>query len=161
MNEEKIYYHFDWLNGWFAFNTALTIVFGFFLIKCPCLICWPQMIVLIGVTLFSWAVWAYKYIKKHIMAVVTDETIKIDHNNPLKWKDVKSAEEKMVRCCFKWRKVLVLRPKPDIDYKYSFLQKHNSGFEAFSIPLYGLLTPEDEQRITEIVAKRVKIKKLK
>ena len=160
MKEKVFYYNFNWLNGWFVLNVVLFIVLGHCLYTCPCLLCWPQTIILLAVFLFSVAVWAYKYLFKHKMAVITDENITIDHCKPLKWKDIASAEERMVYCCFKHRKILVLVPKENIDYQYNFLQKHNCDFTPFSIPLYGLLTPEDEVEICKIVAKKIKIKKM-
>ena len=94
------------------------------------------------------------------MAVITDDTIKIDHSNPIAWKDIETGEERMVKCCGKERRVIVLLPKKGIDYKYSFLQKHNGDFTAFCLPLYGLLTPEDEEKVFRIVASKVGLKAL-
>ena len=93
------------------------------------------------------------------MAVVTDESITIDHNAPLKWRDIAAAEIREIYCCLQKRKILVLLPKEGIDYQYNWLQKHNAGFTAFSIPLYGILTPEDERELTEIVTDKIGLRK--
>ena len=101
MEEKIFYYKFDWLNGWFVLNVVLFIVLGYCFYQCPCLLCWPQTIILLVMFLLSVGVWGYKYLCKHKMAVVTDDNITIDHCNPLKWKDISLAEERDVYCCFK------------------------------------------------------------
>ena len=65
-------------------------------------------------------------------------------------------EEKEVRCWFRKYKVIVLNPKKNIDYQYNYLQKHNCGFGAFSIPLYGIVREEDIKEIRDILAKKVR-----
>lgn len=159
-NQKIFYYKFNKFNSWLLLNIALCVMLAGCLYQCPCMIAWPQVQVLLGTFFLSLAAWGYKYLCKLPMAVIDDETIKIDHNQPLKWCDVKDAEERMVRCGFHDRKVLVLNEKEGIDYKYSYLQKHNCGFGAFSIPLYGLISPEDEKEVSAIVASKVKVKKL-
>ena len=94
------------------------------------------------------------------MAVITDKDITIDHNAPLAWKDIAYAEETIVKCCGKNRKVLSLVARDGIDYKYNWLQNHNP-FPAFSIPLYGIISKEDEEKITKIIDKKVGIKSAK
>lgn len=161
MKHPKIfYYSFNRVNFWLMFNIAFFITLAYVAITCPCLFYWTQTQVLMGVFLFSCLAWSWKYIKKHKMAVITDESIAIDHCQPLKWDDVKEAKEKMVRCGFFSKKVLVLETKKNIKYCYNFLQKHNCGFTPFSIPLYGILSPKDEAEIIKIVAQKVTIKKL-
>lgn len=157
---KKFYYNFKPLNAWLIFNLIITLLVG------SCFMCgwqvlfWPQMQVLIGTVLFSWGTWYYKYIYPQIMAVVTDESIKIDHTNPLKWQDIDYAQEQDVFCCFRKYRVLALIPKKDISYKYIWWQKYNC-FPAFSIPLYGLLTKEDEKELMSLIAKKVKLKHFK
>ncbi|MBQ9271276.1 MAG: hypothetical protein IJ218_03325 [Alphaproteobacteria bacterium] len=155
------YYNFKALNAWLVFNLLLTLLI------CSCFLCgtriwlYPQMYVIIGVVLFSWCTWYYKYMYPQIMAVVTDDSIKIDHTNPLKWSDIAYAEEREVYCCFKMRKIIVIVPRDDIDYQYNWLQKHNAGFTAFSIPLYGLLSKHDEQELAELIDRKIGLKKLR
>lgn len=60
---------------------------------------------------FSWLVWSYKYLLPQRLAVVDDKTITIDHCRPLAWKDIKNAEEKIVRCGFRRLRIIVLHPK--------------------------------------------------
>lgn len=158
--KKTFYYNFKPLNLLLLFNTGITLLVG------SCFWCgwrillYPQMWIIIGSVIFSWGVWYYKYIHPQTMAVITDESIKIDHTNPIKWKDIDHAEEKDVYCCFKKHRVLALIPKENIDYRYNWLQKHNP-FPEFSIPLYGLLIPEDEKEITNIVSQKVKLISLK
>ena len=161
MKKEKVfYYHFDKINPWFMFNTALLIMLTYVSVKCSCLLFWWQTQVLWGVAIFSWLVWGYKYLHKQRLATINDKTITIDHCAPLAWKDVDHAEERMVRCCFRKLKIIVLIPKKNIDYKYNFLQRHNGEFTAFSIPLYEIVSSEDAEEITKIIAKKVKLVKL-
>lgn len=95
------------------------------------------------------------------MALVDDESITIDHCKPLYWKDVKDAEEKIVRCCFLKRRIIVLNIKEGVDYQYNFLQKHNGAFTPFSIPLYGIIGKEDEEEIVRIISAKIPLKRLK
>lgn len=99
--------------------------------------------------------WCYKHIK-HKAVVVTDESIKIDYCNPLMWKDIKTAEVKNIHMGCKDYKILSLEPKENIEYRYNWLQKHNCQFGPFAIPLYGILTPEDEAEVEKIVKGKVK-----
>lgn len=157
---KTFYYRFNRINLWMALNAALVITLVWCLSRCPCLLYWRQTQVLIGVASFSILAWGYKYILKHKMAVVTDDDITIDHCAPLKWKDVAAAEERLVRCGLRKYKVIALIPKDGIDYKYNFLQKHNGGFTAFSIPLYGIISNSDADEISGIVKDKVPFSKL-
>ena len=157
---EVIYYHFKKNYVWLVLNILAIAAL------CSCLFCslsyayWWEFQVLLALLILSLLIWIYKYAAKQVMAVITDDTIKIDHNNPVAWKDIEVGEERMVKCCGKERRVIVLIPKKDIDYKYNFLQKHNGDFTPFCLPLYGLLTPEDEEKIFRIVANKVGLKEL-
>ena len=160
---EVIYYKFKkgfWCWLWLIFDVAALAL----LFKCLCcpvrLYTW-QILALLIVVAAHLGVWLYKFAADNEMAVISDKDIKIDHNNPIAWKDIAYAEEKMVRCCGKDRKILSLVPHDGIDYKYSWLQLHNAGFTAFSIPLYGIISKEDEEKIIKIIEKKVGIKTLK
>ena len=76
-------------------------------------------------------------------------------SNKLRWSDIASIEEKEVHCCFQKYKVMILKPKADIEYHYNFLQKHNGEFTAFAVPLYGILSKEDEDKIVTIIKEKV------
>ena len=115
---------------------------------------------MLALLILSLLIWIYKYAAKQVMAVITDDTIKIDHTNPIAWNDIEIAEERIVNCCGKKRRVIILIPKKGIDYKYNSLQKHNGDFTPFCLPLYGLITPEDEEKIFRIVANKVGLKAL-
>jgi len=160
MKAKEFYYTFNKINAWFIFNAALLIMLVYISFKCSCLLFWWQTQVLWGVALLSWLIWGYKYLLKHRVALIDDKTITIDHCRPLAWKDIKQAEERIVRCCFRKLKVIVLVPKEGIDYQYNFLQKHNGDFTAFSIPLYEIVSPEDAKAIKEIIARKVKLVEL-
>jgi len=153
----KIYYYrFKRLNCWLLFNLLLIAKAVYCAIKCPIVFAYPQSYVILGCIFVSVAAWCFKYMLKHPMAYVNEESIKIDHCNPLKWEDVESTEEKDVYCGFKHMPVLVLNPKKGIDYKYNFLQKHNSGFTAFSIPLYDIVDPNDRDELVKFIKQKVK-----
>lgn len=153
----KIYYYrFKRLNCWLIFNILLLAKVVYCVVKCPVVFAYLQSYVILACVFVSVALWCYKYLLKHPMAVVNDESIKIDHCEPLKWKDIASVEEKDVYCGFKHMPVLVLNPKKGLDYKYNFLQKHNSGFTAFSIPLYDIVAPEDRDELVKLIKRKVK-----
>ena len=160
MAEKIIYYSFKRCNAWLIFNLIFSLLIGACFVCCPHICFYPQMYILVGVVIFSWIMWGYKYIYPQKMAVITDESIKIDHTAPLKWADFAAAEEREIYCCFQKRKIVVLLPKENLDYPYNWVQKHNPGFTAFSIPLYGLLSPEDEKEIITTIEKHIKIKLL-
>lgn len=161
LNEKKFYYKFKPLNVWLFLN----LCFALFLFHCgwcfPSLLFWWQMQVLIGTCLFSWGLWIYKYLFSHLLAVIDDEKIKIDHCEPLYWTDVDKAEEKFVQCDFRKYPVIILVPKSGLKYQYNFLQKHNGKFTAFSLPLYPVISRKDAKKLETIVAQKVKLKKLK
>lgn len=157
---EIIYYHFKKNYTWLILNILALAAL------CSCLFCslsyafWWEFQILFGLLIFSLLLWIYKYALKQTMAIITDDTIKIDHTNPIAWNDIEIAEERIVNYCGKKRRVIVLIPKKDIDYKYNFLQKHNGEFTPFCLPLYGILTPEDEEKIFRLVAHKVGLKAL-
>lgn len=158
--QKTFYYHFkkNWL--WLGLNL---IFLGGMLSCCfkhPAFWVWWEAKTLTILLLLLLALWIYLFLMKHKMAVIDDESIKIDHNKPLKWADVAFAEERIVRCCGSKRRVIVLIPKEDLKYDYNFLQKHNGEFTPFSIPLYGILDPEDEVELTKIVALKTGLKRL-
>ncbi|MBQ8481295.1 MAG: hypothetical protein IJ532_02035 [Alphaproteobacteria bacterium] len=153
----KIYYYsFKRFNLWLIFNIILVVKVFYCLIKCPIVFAYPQSYVILGCIFVSIAVWCYKYLLKHSVAYVNDKSIQIDHCNPLNWEDIASTEEKVVYCGFSKMPVLILHPKKGIDYKYNFLQKHNSGFTPFSIPLYDVMKPEDQKELVDLIKKKVK-----
>ena len=161
---EVIYYKFKkdfWAILWLAFDVAaLAALFKCIYCFTPCLFMW-QILTLIIIISAHLGLWLYKYVADNEMAVITDKDIKIDHTNPIAWEDIAYAEEKTIRCCFKNRKILCLVPHDGINYKYNWLQLHNAGFTAFSIPLYGIISKEDEAKIIKIVDKKVGIKTAK
>ena len=81
-------------------------------------------------------------------------TLKTD--NKMFPKIIESTEEKVVHCGLSKMPVLILLPKKGIDYKYNFLQKHNSGFTAFSIPLYDVISDKDREELVNLIKQKVK-----
>lgn len=162
--KEVIYYKFKkgfWCYAWLILDlVALGVLFKCFWCMAPHYYM-AEILILMVVFGIHLGIWLYKFAADNEMAVITDKDIKIDHNEPIAWKDIAYAEEKMVKCCGKDRKVLSLVPHDGIDYKYNWLQLHNAGFTAFSIPLYGIISKEDEEKIVKIVEKKVGIKELK
>ncbi len=155
MEKQIFYYKFDKVNAWLILNLALTITLSYWSFKCVCLLYWIQTQILIGLCVFSWLGWIWKYVLKHQAIMVDEEGIKLDLSDKLKWSDIKSIEEKEVRCCLKKYKVLILHPKENIDYHYNFLQKHNGEFTPFAVPLYGILSEDDEKTVVEIIKQKV------
>lgn len=149
------YYHFktNWI--WLV----LTLLLFAFMLHCmicyPILIYWWQSWTLLGVCVYSFTLWAIKYLCHHKMAVIDDKRIKIDHCRPLPWRMVACAELKVIRCCFKKLPIIVLRPKRPLHYRFNLLQKLliHSDFTPFSIALYAL-TPNDAKRIASIIAQK-------
>ena len=158
--KEVIYYKFKKGIGaylWLVFDIAALAFLFCGIWHYPYCASWWQCILLFVIFGAHLGLWFYKYATDNEMAVITDDSIKIDHNNPLKWDDVAYAEEIMVDCCG-LKKVISLVPHDGIDYKYNWLQRHNAGFTAFSIPLYGIISPEDEEKITKIIEKKIGLK---
>lgn len=110
-----------------------------------------------GAVLFTIVAWGYKNVIKHPAVVITDKDVKVDYSKPIEWKDIQLAKIRTVRLCGKDKKVLSLIPKDGIEYKYSYLQKNNCDFGPFPIPLYGVLSPADEQEIIQLVKEHVTI----
>ena len=153
MKQKIYYYHFKKTDSCFwamliAFIGAIACCWC-----CSCCCCTAWCIFILAALL-----WGYKNVLKQKAVVITDDTIKIDHCNPLAWKDIKDAEIKTVQMCCGKMKVLSLNPKKGIKYRYNWLQKNNCDFGAFPIPLYGILTEKDEKEIVQIVKKHVKVK---
>ena len=155
MPQQVFYYHFktNWL--WLI----LTLLLFFFMLHCvfcyPAAVFWWQTWSLFGCCVYSFALWAFKYLCRHKMAVIDDKYIKIDHNRPLPWRAVAFAEFKSARCCFKKLPIIILRPKKPLRYRYNLMQKWCShlDFTPFSIALYAL-TSEDANTITTIIAQK-------
>lgn len=156
-HKHVFYYRFNRFNLWTGFNLSLFIVLCvIFLYKPWALYCLTLGRIYIVIFIFSYILWRIKYLKKHIMAIITDKTIRIDTCNPLNWEDVDYAEIRTIRCCYLKKKIIVLVPKQDIKYDYNFLQKHNGEFTPFSIPLYDIVLKEDIEEIKSLIRSHVK-----
>lgn len=135
-------------------NVVLLIVLLHCLIVYPCLIYWWQTQVLAGLFAVSFAAWCYKHLLKHRMALVTDESITIDHCRALYWKDVVSAEERLVRCCFLPRRIVVLIPKEGIDYKYNFYKSIMGSLRLFPCRCMVFFPKKTKRRLLRLLPKR-------
>lgn len=147
MKTKTYYYHFNkWDTCFIAMGLALILA-----ISLGGGILWTLFIIAAGL-------WAYKNLWRQKAVVITDNDIKIDHANPLLWQDIQNAKIQTVRLCGREMKILSLIPKQNIQYRYNYLQRYNGAFGAFPVPLYGILTPADEQEIIQIVKKHVSVK---
>lgn len=74
------------------------------------------------------------------LAVLDDKQIKIDHNAPLQWSQIKKLEEQYMDCFGMDRSILKIVPTALPNYKKSLMQKitDSSRFGMFSIPLYAM-----------------------
>ena len=147
MKQQIFYYRFPK-------NEASTwaVIIAFILLALTCFTSPLMWTLLVGTLL----VWGYKHVLPLPAVVITEKTIKIDHSAPLAWKDIKAAKVQKVRMGGKDYKILSLQPKPNLKYQYNWLQKHNHIFGPFPIPLYGVLTAQDEKEITRLVKAKVK-----
>ncbi len=91
---------------------------------------------------------AHVYFFPQKLILVTDEEIKIDRGAPLKWRNIREAEERIGR-----QRIIVLKPVEGYSCRLTFMQRicQYSRFTAFSIPLYAM-TESDQEKIREIVA---------
>lgn len=149
MNTKKFYYTSS------KFDIFLIIAIIEFILLCT--ICTENILMWIAFAT-TIAVWGCKHFAKQPAVVISDNDIKIDFSKPLPWHDIENAEIKTVRLCGKDKKILSLNPKQGINYKYSYLQKNNCDFGPFPIPLYGILSKDDENEIIELVKEKVKLK---
>ena len=161
MKKQTFYYKFRTIDTLLLLNLALIYMLYKCCHKIPALLHWPQVQAIIAAVIVSSLIWIYLHCFKHKVAVIDGKNIKIDHCQPLAWKDIDYAEERIVRCCFKKRRIIVLIPKDGIDYQYNYLQKHNGEFTPFSIPLYNIISKKDEEEIIKIISKKVKLTRLK
>lgn len=91
------------------------------------------------------------------LAVLDDNQIKIDHNNPLRWSQIKRLEEQDVECLGVNRSILKIIPTSLPNYKKSLMQKitDSSRFGMFSIPLYAM-DEKSAKRITKLIKDHLK-----
>ena len=153
---KNFYYHFKPLNFWLLLNIIFTCIIACCFANFHSWHYLSQFYILIITVIISWAAWIFKHCFKQCLAVITDEYIKIDHCQPLLWENVIDAEEKIIKCCFKEFKIIILNTKPDMKYKYNFLQQHIRYFTPFSLPLYEVISKEDATVLKEIIADKVK-----
>lgn len=163
MTEPKIFYYtFPKFNFHFALNLLLSVMILCALKCCPKIFLYPPVIAFCVAVALCWLTWVLLYIMKHKMLVITDKSIKIDHCEPLNWKDIDHAEIMFVRYCLCKKPVIALIPKKKVKYNYNLLQKslmkRGNEFPVFSIPLYEIVSPADAIEIYNIIADKTKFK---
>ncbi len=91
------------------------------------------------------------------LATIDDDKIKIDHNEPLLWSQVKSVEKDGLVCCGINRSIIRINPQKLSHYHKSLMQKitDSSRFGMFSIPLYAM-DEKSAAEITRLIDKHVK-----
>ncbi len=101
----------------------------------------------------------YVLLIKQPLATITPKYIKIDHNNPLKWSQIKNVEITSFGHFGFSKTILKITPKKLRNYKMSIMQKITSSSKigAFSIPLYAMSEEQAkaiEKTIHSHIAKR-------
>ena len=86
------------------------------------------------------------------LAVIDADGIKIDHNQPLKWTQIKSVEPLTLKCFGLERPILRITPQKIDNYHMTLMQKiaGNSQFGSFSIPLYAM-NDDKAQKIAKLI----------
>ena len=86
------------------------------------------------------------------LAVIDADGIKIDHNQPLKWTQIKSVESLTLKCFGLERPILRITPQKIDNYHMTLMQKiaGNSQFGSFSIPLYAM-NDDKAQKIAKLI----------
>ncbi|MBQ9235566.1 MAG: hypothetical protein IJ184_03780 [Alphaproteobacteria bacterium] len=91
------------------------------------------------------------------LAVLDDEQIKIDHDEPISWSQIKDIEKEGVVCCGIDRSIIRLVPYKLANYHKSLMQRltNSSRFGMFSIPLYAM-DKKSAAQITKMIEEHVK-----
>lgn len=91
------------------------------------------------------------------LAVLDDQKIKIDHNEPILWSQIKTIEKDGLACFGVDRSIIKLVPNKLSNYHKSLMQKitDSSRFGMFSIPLYAM-DKKSAAEITRLIEEHVK-----
>ncbi len=91
------------------------------------------------------------------LAIITDSDIKIDHNQPLRWTQIKSVEKVNLKCCGFDRPLLRITPQRIEHYHMTIMQRiaGNTKFGYFSIPLYAM-NDDKAKKITKLIFDHLK-----
>ena len=81
------------------------------------------------------------------LAIINEKGIKIDHNQPLKWSQIKSVEKVNLKFFNFDRPLLRITPQRIEHYHKTFMQyiAGNTKFGSFSIPLYAMSSKNASQ----------------
>ena len=83
---------------------------------------------------------------------ITDEALKIDHNQPLKWSQIQKIEKITTGEWYYAKDFLKITPINIKGYKMTFMQKlsEKSPFGAFSVPLYAM-NKKDAKKVEKLI----------
>ena len=92
------------------------------------------------------------FLARFSVATITDEGLKIDHNQPLKWSQIQKIEKVTTGEWYYAKDFLKITPKNIKDYKMGFMQKlsEKSPFGAFSVPLYAM-SKKDAKKVEKLI----------
>ena len=95
------------------------------------------------------------------LALLTDTGITIDHNEELKWDEIKEATEFVTTYIYK-QNAIALHTKDGVSHNLRFMQKmcKNNVFTPFSIPLYAM-RKKDAEKIRKLIKQKCKYKNMK
>ena len=95
------------------------------------------------------------------LALLTDTGITIDHNEELKWDEIKEATEFVATYIYK-QNAIALHTKDGVSHNLRFMQKmcKNNIFTPFSIPLYAM-RKKDADKIRKLIKQKCKYKNMK
>ncbi len=94
------------------------------------------------------------------LALLTDTGITIDHNEELKWDEIKEATEFVATYLYK-QNAIALHTKEGVSHNLRFMQKmcKNNVFTPFSIPLYAMCK-KDADKIRKLIKQKCKYKNI-
>ena len=96
------------------------------------------------------------FLIKFAAITITDEGIKIDHNNLLKWSQIKKIEKINMDEYLFAKEFLKITPQKINHYKMSFMQilNRHSRFGPFSVPLYAM-EEKDAKKVEKLIKEHI------
>ena len=106
----------------------------------------------IGACLLSFFGALFVFVVPLPLAVISEKEIKIDHNSPLEWKNIRSVRKVCLGYGLFKKSILRINPYKLSGYRMNLMQKicASSEFGAFSIPLYAM-NKADSQEIEKLI----------
>ena len=98
----------------------------------------------------------FVFLIRFSVVTTTDEGIKIDHNNLLKWSQIKKIEKITMDEYLFAKEFLKITPQKINHYKMSFMQilNRHSRFGPFSVPLYAM-EEKDAKKVEKLIKERI------